>query len=71
MSAIFGIAPRVKTLESIMGRRQKNVFDESLGLARSFSPRTLVLRARFDRYYLYFTFSRKNVIASLPEQKLV
>lgn len=37
MSAIFGITPRVKTLESIMGRRQKNLFDESVGLARSFS----------------------------------
>lgn len=36
MSAIFGIAPLVKTLGSIMGRRQKHLFDKSVGLARSF-----------------------------------
>lgn len=37
MSAIFCIAPWVKTLGGIMERRQKMLFDESVGLARSFS----------------------------------
>lgn len=36
---IFGIheAPRVKLLESIMGRRPKILFDKYIGLARPFS----------------------------------
>lgn len=37
MLAIFGIAPRDKTLESIVGRKHKKNLDESVGLARSFS----------------------------------
>lgn len=36
MLAIFGIAPRDKPLESIMGRKQKNFLDEFVGLAHSF-----------------------------------
>lgn len=37
MLAIFGMALREKTLESIIGRRQKKILDESVGLVRSFS----------------------------------
>lgn len=36
MLAIYGIALREKTLESIMGRKQKHSPDEFVGLVRSF-----------------------------------
>lgn len=37
MLAIFGIASWEKTLESVMERRQIFFFDESVGLAHSYS----------------------------------
>lgn len=47
--AIFGTALREKTLEIIMGRRQQNCLNESVGLARFFSRMQLAQPMATDK----------------------